>query len=26
MAFLLQPFNARRLLDVVASLLGQASG
>src|SRR5262245_30926521 len=26
MAFLRQPFNARRLLDVVASLLGQASG
>ena len=25
-AFLLQPFNARRLLDVVARLLGQASG
>jgi hypothetical protein len=26
MAFLIQPFNARRLLDVVARLLGQASG
>jgi len=26
MAFLVQPFNARRLLDVVARLLGQASG